>query len=158
MIGDTWHLKATEGVTDWDERMDLGTVKPTAAFRKGMKRCYSAYERSLRYDPDNTMVLNNYAYFLSVEGRDLERALAMASRVVALEDDNPTYLDTHAWVLHKLGRTDEPRRSSSGRWCSTGRNRLRCWPTTATCSMPWANSSWPKSTGVRRWRRDTIPH
>lgn len=110
MIGDTWHLKATEGVTDWDERMDLGTVKPTAAFRKGMKRCYSAYERSLRYDPDNTMVLNNYAYFLSVEGRDLERALAMASRVVALEDDNPTYLDTHAWVLHKLGRTDEAKK------------------------------------------------
>lgn len=110
MIGDTWHLKASEGVTDWDERMDLGTVKPTAAFRKGMKRCYSAYERSLRYDPDNTMVLNNYAYFLSVEGRDLERALAMASRVVALEDDNPTYLDTHAWVLHKLGRTDEAKK------------------------------------------------
>ena len=75
-----------------------------------MKRCYSAYERSLRYDPDNTMVLNNYAYFLSVEGRDLERALAMASRVVALEDDNPTYLDTHAWVLHKLGRTDEAKK------------------------------------------------
>ena len=78
--------------------------------RKAMKECYKAYERSLRYWPDNTMVLNNYAYFLSLEERDLERALTMSSRVVALTDNNPTYLDTHGWVLFKLGRTDEARK------------------------------------------------
>ena len=74
-----------------------------------MKQCYKAYDRSLRYDPDNAMVLNNYAYFLSLEERDLEKALAMASRATALTDNNPTYLDTHAWVLFKLGRVDEAR-------------------------------------------------
>ena len=110
MIGDTWHQKGIEGREDWDERMDLGIAEPDAAFRKYMKQCYKAYDRSLRYDPDNTMALNNYAYFLSIEGRDLERALSMASRVTALEDDNPTYLDTYAWVLYKLGRTDEAKK------------------------------------------------
>ena len=53
------------------------------------------------------MVLNNYAYFLSLEGRELEKALTMSSRAIALTDNNPTYLDTHAWVLFKLGRTAE---------------------------------------------------
>ena len=34
----------------------------------------------------------------------------MSSRVVALTDNNPTYLATHGWVLFKLGRTDEARK------------------------------------------------
>ena len=75
-----------------------------------MKQCYKAYDHSLRYDPDNAMVLNNYAYFLSLEGRELEKALTMSSRAIALTDNNPTYLDTHAWVLFKLGRTAEAKK------------------------------------------------
>ena len=57
------------------------------------------------------MVLNNYAYFLSLEGRDLERALAMAGRAIVLEENNPTYLDTYAWVLYRLGRYDEAKKT-----------------------------------------------
>lgn len=110
LIGDTWHQKAVGGRDDWDERIDLGIEKPDATFRKNIKRSYAAYERSLRYNPDNVLVLNNYAYFLTIEGRDLERALTLASRATALENDNPTYLDTHAWVLFKLGRLDEARK------------------------------------------------
>ena len=98
------------GRDDWDERIDLGIEKPDATFRKYMKRSYAAYERSLRYNADNVMALNNYAYFLTIEGRNLERALTLASHATALENDNPTYLDTHAWVLFKLGRLDEARK------------------------------------------------
>lgn len=75
-----------------------------------MKECYRAYDRSLSYWGDNTLVLNNYAYFLSLEERDLERALRMAERVVELTDNNPTYLDTEGWILFKLGRLEEARR------------------------------------------------
>ena len=50
------------------------------------------------------------SYFLSLEGRDLNRALEMSGRAVELTDNNPTYLDTHAWVLFKLGRLDEAKR------------------------------------------------
>ena len=88
----------------------MGLLGKKGIARKAMKECYKAYERSLRYWPDNTMVLNNYAYFLSLEERDLERALTMSSRVVALTDNNPTYLDTHGWVLFKLGRTAEAKK------------------------------------------------
>ena len=76
-----------------------------------MRKCYDAYDRSLALRYDNAMVLNNYAYFLSLEGRDLERALAMAGRAIVLEENNPTYLDTYAWVLYRLGRYDEAKKT-----------------------------------------------
>lgn len=109
MIGDAWHQQAADGIPEWDESR-AAKSGASKTYRKAMKECYKAYERSLDYWRDNPMVLNNYAYFLSLEERDLERALAMSSRVVALTDNNPTYLDTHAWVLFKLGRTDEARK------------------------------------------------
>ncbi len=76
--------------------------------KKAMKRCYTAYQKSLEYDPDNISVLNNYAYFISEDHEgDYLHALSMSSRAIALDPSNPTHLDTHAWVLHKLGRSDE---------------------------------------------------
>lgn len=108
LIGDTWHQKATAGEPDNDDSFPLSNRK--GSVRADMKQCYKAYDQSLRYDPDNAMVLNNYAYFLSLEERELEKALAMSSRAIALTDNNPTYLDTHAWVLFKLGRTAEAKK------------------------------------------------
>ncbi len=76
--------------------------------RKAMKRCYAAYEKALELDPDNIVILNNYAYFISEDDKgDYLHALEMSSRAIALDESNPTHLDTHAWVLHKLGRSDE---------------------------------------------------
>ena len=74
------------------------------------KASYDAYRQALRYDPDNAMALNNWAYFLATEGGDLEEALRMADRVDELTDNNPTYLDTRAWILFRLGRLKEARR------------------------------------------------
>ena len=49
-------------------------------------------------------MLNNYAYFLSLEERKLERALEMSTRANELNEGNPTFLDTKAWILYKMGR------------------------------------------------------
>ncbi len=67
------------------------------------EKAFEAYERTLRNDPDNVLVLNNYAYFLALKGQDLDKALEMSTRAVTIEPDNPTYLDTHAWVLYMRG-------------------------------------------------------
>jgi tetratricopeptide (TPR) repeat protein len=48
--------------------------------------------------------LNNYAYFLAEENKDLDKALKMAEEVMKTDWDNETYIDTYAWVLHKLGK------------------------------------------------------
>jgi tetratricopeptide (TPR) repeat protein len=87
-----------------------GAIGDVEHQRNEMKRCYKAYDKALRYFGDNAMVLNNYAYFLSLEGRDLERALTMITRAMALSEKSATYLDTMAWVLYKLGRYDEAKK------------------------------------------------
>lgn len=71
------------------------------------RKMYSAYKKALRHDPDNYTVLNNYAYYLSEEDRQLEKALGMSERANRLSPSNATFLDTHAWILYKLGRYAE---------------------------------------------------
>lgn len=71
------------------------------------EKAFEAYDRVLRTNPDNIYVLNNYAYYLSLENKDLERALQMSSKTIKAEPKNPTYLDTYAWVLYKLGRYED---------------------------------------------------
>ena len=48
-------------------------------------------------------MLNNYAYYLSLEGKNLKKARDMSSKTITSEPDNPTYLDTYAWILHLMG-------------------------------------------------------
>lgn len=71
------------------------------------KQAFRYYKRALALDKDNALALNNYAYFLSLRGEDLERALAMAERAVELKPNNASYIDTKAWVLHQMGRNEE---------------------------------------------------
>lgn len=59
------------------------------------------YQKSLLYDPDNTLALNHCAYYLACEGRDLDRALEMIEKAVGAEPENATSMDTYAWVLFK---------------------------------------------------------
>ena len=63
----------------------------------------------LRLDRENLAVLNNYAYYLSLREEELEKALEMSQVTIDKEPKNPTYLDTYAWILHKLGRSAEAR-------------------------------------------------
>ena len=71
------------------------------------KNAYKQYERALKIDPDYNPVLNNYAYYLSLEGKNLKKAKEMSRKTIAAEPDNPTYLDTYAWILHLLGQDIE---------------------------------------------------
>ena len=75
--------------------------------RADMKRCYAAYDKALKADARNSSVLNNYAYFMSLEGRNLDRALEMATLATELSENNSTYIDTRAWVLYRMGRYEE---------------------------------------------------
>ena len=61
----------------------------------------AAYEKSLSIDPSNALVLNNYAYFLSLRGDQLEKARQMSEKSLELQPENSSYLDTYAWILFK---------------------------------------------------------
>ena len=71
------------------------------------KSAYKAYDKALKIDPSYAPVLNNYAYYLSEEGKQLKKALAMSKKTIEAEPDNATYLDTYAWILHLLGKDKE---------------------------------------------------
>ena len=79
-----------------------------ALYKIGKKKeAYQAYENCLRIDPEKTSCLNNYAYYLSEERQDLEKAAAMSLKTVKAEPDNSTYLDTYAWIMYCLQRYEE---------------------------------------------------
>jgi len=64
---------------------------------------YAAYDHALELNENNIPVLNNYAYFLCLENRDLDRAEQMSGRCVSAQPANSTYLDTYAWVFFRKG-------------------------------------------------------
>jgi len=71
------------------------------------KNAYKAYDKVLKVRPDYSPVLNNYAYFLSLEGKNLKKAYSMSKITVEKEPDNPTYLDTFGWILYLQGKALE---------------------------------------------------
>ena len=62
---------------------------------------FTAYDKSLASNRQNNMVMNNYAYYLSLEKADLKKAERMSAKTVELEPKNSTYLDTYAWILYQ---------------------------------------------------------
>ena len=67
----------------------------------------SSYEESLRNDPENAFVLNNYSYYLSVRNANLERALEMSKKSNELVPDNSAFLDTYAWIMYRMSNFEE---------------------------------------------------
>jgi tetratricopeptide (TPR) repeat protein len=110
-VGDTFHAIAERRV----EQLKAKIKRDTSAYpvkmkpQKAIEECFAAYDKALALYPDNAMVLNNYAYFLSELDMELEKALTMSTRAIMLSENNSTHLDTHAWVLYKIGRYDEAR-------------------------------------------------
>lgn len=74
---------------------------------KELEKAFVLYDKVLKIDPNNVVVLNNYSYYLSVANKDLIKAENMISKCIELEGDNSTYLDTYAWVLFKRKKYSE---------------------------------------------------
>jgi len=71
---------------------------------KGMKQeTFDAYDQAIAYNPQNIGALNNYAYYLSLDKVNLDKAEEMSYTTIKAEPENGTYLDTYAWVLFVKG-------------------------------------------------------
>ena len=73
-------------------------------------RSFQYYDSCLVYNPDDAMALNNYAYYLALQETRLDTAEVMSRKSNELEPDNPTYLDTLAWILYLKGNYTEANR------------------------------------------------
>ena len=74
------------------------------------RKSYDAYYKALNLNMNNAIVLNNFAYHLSVNNKSLKQALQMAKRATELSPNNATYLDTLAWVYYKLGEYEQAKK------------------------------------------------
>ncbi len=59
------------------------------------------YDIAIKYNNEDKLLLNNYAYYLSVFNINLSLAESMASKCVSIDPGNYTFLDTYAWVLFR---------------------------------------------------------
>ena len=89
---------------------DFYAVMGDIMHQKGMDReAYAAYDSCLQWKDDNIACLNNYAYYLSIKGEQLDKAEQMSYRTIKAEPKNATYLDTYAWILFMQKRYSEAR-------------------------------------------------
>ena len=74
------------------------------------RQSYACYEKGLRIDDNYSPILNNYAYYLSEERRNLKKALEMSRKTILNEPENATYLDTYGWLLYLPGDYEQARK------------------------------------------------
>ncbi len=63
----------------------------------------SYFEKSIKLVPDNFGTMNNYAYYLALRKKNLNRAEELSTAVTEKNPTNATFLDTHGWVLFVKG-------------------------------------------------------
>ena len=87
---------------------DFYAVMGDILHQKGQAReAFVAYDSCLVWKEDNIGCLNNYAYYLSELGEQLDKAEQMSYRTIKAEPKNSTYLDTYAWILFMQKRYSE---------------------------------------------------
>lgn len=103
-------LECLEDDSNIDMIVNMYTIMGDSYHRIGRnQQAFECYDSCLLYRPDDALVLNNYAYYLSLENRDLDKAEQMSAKALKLTKDKPNinYVDTYAWVLFMLRRYEE---------------------------------------------------
>ncbi|MDR2680339.1 MAG: tetratricopeptide repeat protein [Tannerella sp.] len=80
-----------------------GQIGDTYFRMKEMDSAFEAYENALKYNDKNIVVLNNYAYYLSLLKKELTKAERMSAQCIKMEPENATYIDTYAWIFFVQG-------------------------------------------------------
>ncbi len=83
-------------------KSDLHALAGDSWYKLGVKdSAFMEYNKAIKANPLNITVLNNYAYYLSLEKKDLKKAERMSAITIEKEPENSTYLDTYAWIFYQ---------------------------------------------------------
>ncbi len=121
MLGTAYNLKADYAMAmqyyDQGAQLTSGNQRLLAQFYGDLADVYHRLEnheksdeyfrKALEIEPENTLVLNNFAYYLSLRKEHLDEAEEMAKKTCRKHPTDPTYLDTFAWVLYQRGKYKE---------------------------------------------------
>lgn len=77
----------------------LSNLGDSYNYLKDYQKSDKAFEDALKIDSDNTYVLNNYAYFLSLRKENLEKAEKLSKKSNELKPNDRNYMDTYGWIL-----------------------------------------------------------
>jgi len=86
------------------------------------QEAFKYYQKALDIEPNNAYILNNYSYYLSVLGQDLEKAEKMSKKCNELVPDNDSYLDTYAWILFKMENYTDAKKFQEKAIAASGKN------------------------------------
>lgn len=100
-----------KAIADLRKAEELNPKNPEAAFRIGMlqqeagaaKEAYESYERAIRIEPKLALAYNNLAWLAATRRERLDEALAWIQKALSLAPKEPTFYDTHGWVLRAKG-------------------------------------------------------
>jgi tetratricopeptide (TPR) repeat protein len=95
------------GALDEDRNQILHYLAEVTYKMKRNDDAFKYYEEIIENDKNDIVALNNYAYYLSLENRDLNKALEMSAKTIKKEPKSSTYLDTYAYILFQLRRYPE---------------------------------------------------
>lgn len=79
----------------------MSTLATAYYYTDSASSAFAYFDEILKIDQYNVGALNNYSYYLSLEGKNLDYAEQMARKANDIQPGNPTFLDTYAWVLYK---------------------------------------------------------
>lgn len=65
------------------------------------------FEEALKTDSDDTHILNNYAYYLSLRNEKLDRAEKLSKKSNELRPKEANYMDTYGWILYQQKKYKE---------------------------------------------------
>ena len=71
---------------------------------------WSCFDVALEIDQGNMIINNNYAYYLAEQNYMLKEAERMSNLTIQRDPKNPTYLDTYAWILFKMGELKQAKK------------------------------------------------
>jgi len=84
-----------------------GTLGDALYSTDRLDEAWNAYEESLKLDPENATALNNYAYYLSTQGVQLDKAIEMSLKSLESEPENASFLDTLGWIYYQKGEYEK---------------------------------------------------
>ena len=90
--------------------------------KKEKEKAYDSYEKSLKIEPSNVYVLNNYSYYLSLDKKQLEKAAEMAALANKIAPNQSSFEDTYGWVLFQQGKYEEAKEWIEKAYANGGSN------------------------------------
>ncbi|MCS4231657.1 tetratricopeptide repeat protein [Stenotrophomonas chelatiphaga] len=75
--------------------------------RDDIPRAEADLRKVLITEPENVAALNALGYTLADRTHRYQEALELIDRARVAEPDNPAIIDSHGWVLYRLGRNEE---------------------------------------------------